>query len=256
MSGEVWQLILAILGISGPILGAYALRIKNQAVAQLEKTKSDLKQIEADTNIRVQKAAEEAAERAFQREQLKQQLKVNEGFQKSLEVKEDRDERNYRHLADTQRDNTQMLMTEIQSQGSAIRQAIQSIPVAPPIPIDTIRTIVMEFANQVTQQMAVQSLNREFLPFPKGDDPGWEDVALQATQDNVVLRTSPQYYDEAKLKAPFGTIHEEPHEVRIIRGRVPGWMIVNKKQNGDPPAYGYVEERLVKVVERQALQLA
>lgn len=260
--------VVALIGIIGTVISGLLYVAKRNVDVKLAASEMAKKKAEAesealrnDSQARLKKTEGEVASEATLLTMFQQQVTINKqnadlqaAWLKALQDKEERDERNYKVLKGLQDSNTQTLMTEIRNQSKNIKTAIQLIPaIVQKASLDVVNTVATEMAIKIVEQMAIQSIKSEFLRFPFPDDPGWEDVMLLAIKEDVMLKKSPQYGDEVTLPAPKGKTYTHPFAARIIRNRIPGWWIVEKKQNGDPPGYGYVEERWVKISEQAAI---
>lgn len=238
-------------------------RVKRElAEAEIKKIEAEIERVNTENKIKLIEAESKAKREAEQSELIKQINTERIDWLNQLKAQRVADEENYQGLKGLQDTQTKWLTTEIQTQGRRTRKSIDKLSETLTKFVDSIpehmqkasaemvNGVAVDLGMTITQQMALQSMGKDYLHWPYPDDAGWEDVMIQAVKEDVRLRKSPQYGDDLVLKEPKGTVHTHPFAARIIRNRIRNWWIVEKKQNGDPAGYGYVEEHWVKISEQ------
>jgi len=262
---EVWPVIAAVVAAIG-----YWLRQRASARAEVEKrlrvdaesraflaeadAQSKIAQAKADIEIRLSTAREDAEERAFIRAQLQGQIKLNEQFQKLLIEKEEKDESNYRVLANVQRDTNTVLVNLLNKIEEQHAVEIAAIGALPGVIQRSNAEMLKEYAQQIgaeigavlTKQFQVQSLEREMFPFPDPEDPAWSEKFITPVTPMAAIHKQPYYNDAVKLRKPCAVIKSEGEWLRVIAGRLQDWIIVEKRA-GDSHCWGWLPVHAVHV---------
>lgn len=267
------EMVIAVLGSVSLVLGALAYIGKRRADARLvqaeagkekaeaeaETAKAEAQETRDNSAIRLKEAENKVLQDAATRtmnernSQLINQLQQERmDWLKELQAKEVRDEKNYHLLADTQRDNTQMLLTEIQNSHSKLVVKFDELPekmhgsgVA--MLGDFAKTMAGEIASQMAQEFMRLKMESSMYPFPDPDDPGWVEETVYPTTPEVTIRKEPRFSDDSMLKKPCAKI-KGGERVRLITGRMPQWVIVDKSQDGIR-CWGWVPDYSLKIGE-------
>lgn len=247
------------------VIGIVAVRSKNQAVAQRERVEAENRRLKADA-ARIEAEAEmvkKEAEGKLLREQsdasqmqqvmqmFQQQITINRQYRQLLGESRKSNESNYRTLVSTQNDNTQMLLTEIQTKSRLLSEKIDEIPAK----IQNANTAaVSEFAKLLGAEVAIviaeqftrQKVESNLYPFPDVDDPSWHDDTVTPIVPDVTIFREPRLWDDAKLQKPCAKIAAGGEKARIITGRMPRWIAIYKFEAGER-CWGWLPEFAVKV---------
>lgn len=264
---EAWPIIAVIFGAiafwmrqrsSAKLEQERRLRLEAESRAFLAEGEAQVKiaQAKADTEIRLSAAREDAEERGFIRAQYQAQLKLNEQFQDILLKKEERDESNYRVVANVQRDTNTVLvnlLNKVEAQHAVEIAAIGGLPGA--IQMNNAE-VLKEYARQIggeigaviAQQFAIQNLDRELFPFPDPEDPSWRDEWITPVTPAPTIHKQPYFADAVKLQKPCSQIKAEGERVRIIRNRLKGWLVIDKETDGSR-CWGWLPEHTVEIAQ-------
>lgn len=115
------------------------------------------------------------------------------------------------------------------------------------------QTFGSEIGMVMARQMAIQSLDRELMPFPAFDDPSWKTQFVKPRKAEAWLYKQPYLYDNARLQNPCALINPDGETLRVIAGRLQDWLIIMKPGTGDP-CYGYLPAFAVEVLEVVAVK--
>lgn len=262
---EAWPIIATIFG-------AIALWVRQNGNAKAEREKRlridaesrafqaegeakvKIAEATADVEIRLSAAREDAEERGFMRAQLQAQIRLNEQFQDMLIKKEERDESNYRVVANVQKDGNIALgnlFNKIETTHAEQIAAIGGLPGAILMGIgealkESAHHLGGEIGVVIAQQFAIQNLDRELFPFPDPEDPAWREEWIRPVTPEPTIHKQPYFADAVKLQKPCSQIKPEGERVRIIRNRIKGWLVIDKFADGSR-CWGWLPEHTVEI---------
>jgi len=277
------QVILTLLtAICAPVLvgaiGIWAVWSKNRAIAARERVEADAEKIKAEAALVMAEAEKMKAEAeaklarekgdVTERQQVmqmfQQQITINEQAQKEREIwwkeldkKEKRDESNYQVMKNVQRDVTITILNEIKSQAKQLSDKIDGIPTqitsANSIALgEFAKTLGGEIGLVIAEQFTRQKAESSLYPYPDVDDPMWHDDVLTPIVPDATIFREPRLWDNAKLQKPCAKIAADGERARVITGRIPGWVAIDKYENG-VRCWGWLPEFAVKVGEAEKL---
>lgn len=243
------QIILTVLGIVGTLIGGWAYRQKQKAEAEKLEAQAKLKQIEGEAAVE-QKKADTMDKLIVANQQFNDLLRQeNEFRQKDREKAEG----NYRVFTKVSNDNAQAMMERLDIRTRELMTVIREIP-------DRVSTVNSESTNALVQQLgevivkefALQRAERTMHPFPASEDHDWRDEYIIPTSPNVQLYKQPVFDDDARLHKPCATIRSEGERVRLISGRLNGWLIIDKSEGGER-CWGWLPEYAVKAGQPESI---
>jgi hypothetical protein len=268
------EIMLAVLGVLGTLIGAWGYSMRKAADARLAAMTMQMEDAEAR---RTHMEAESAQAKALM-EMFQQQIEINrqnaeqaKSWVDALREKETKDESNYKTLRLLQDDNTRYLAQAIKDSaresrkanedaarqlagliGDMSRRIVDAVETLPPRMEANTQEQMKGFAAEIgmvlAQQIALYQLSQELSPFPDASDPGWEGQTIRPLLPGLRLRRRPIYDDRALVAGDGALIQGEGEAVRMIRGRLKDWLIVMKGASGSAPTWGWVPEQAVQIV--------
>ena len=263
------EVLIGIIGIVATVLGAWAYTAKRRSDALLEKARADArasdahsKEVEAEAETKVKEAEGKLArekgdisQMQLVTEMMKQQVTINqqlaqqsaedrEKWRSELLKKEMRDEGNYRHLANTQRDNTAMLLTEIQNQNARFdTKALKMQEETRSIIHWEMVNAVTDSQKQYSQRDIVKLIGRgEGIPFPREHGYVFRKCTVRIkSEKGLNMFPAPLYIDQK----PVGRLFDGD-EVWIMQD-VPfpaGWSAVRAMNLG---VNGWVDKAFIAI---------
>lgn len=261
ITAEMW---VGIIGIVAAIVAGMSYVAKRQADARALKAEGDKETAEGeaaelkakadairnDSIIRLKEVESKVAQDTVLSTMLQQLQTERLDWLKQLQTKEAADAANYRMLANTQRDNTQMLLTEIQNKSRLQLAAIDAIPAKIQASnaqslTDFAKMLGSELALVIAQEFSRQKLDASLYPFPDSDDALWREEMVYPTTPEVTIRKEPRFSDDSMLLKPCAKItHGE--RVRVLTGLMPKWIAVDKIEAG-VRCYGWLPDYAIRI---------
>lgn len=250
------ELLPWAFGIIGMALGALAFVAKQRAEtgrirAERDKliAQAELKEVESEGEVKKAEA-----------ETVKNLIVANQQFAEHLRQVNDlrqqdneRAEQNYRVFTKVSNENTRVVMGRIDTLAKELMVAIHAIPErVGVVNNDGITALVQQLGAAITKEFELQRAERTMHPFPASEDGEWRDEYIAPTSDDVQLRKQPAYDDDSRLHKPCARIKPEGETVRLIRGRLKGWLIVDKIEDGQR-CWGWLPEYMVTVGQPETI---
>ena len=252
------EVLIGMIAIVSTVATGYVYWLKRRADVALEKAKaakreSDARaeQVETDAKARLMQVQAETNQSQNIMKLFEQQIIINQQAQEdrnkwwdALEKKEKRDEGNYRHLADTQRDNTAMLLTEIQNQNARFdTKALKMQEETRSIIHWEMVNAVTDSQKQYSQRDIVKLIGRgEGIPFPREHGYVFRKCTVRIkSEKGLNMFPAPLYIDQK----PVGRLFDGD-EVWIMQD-VPfpaGWSAVRAMNLG---VNGWVDKAFIAI---------
>ena len=255
------EVLLGFIAVLTSVVSGWSYAHRLKAEGDKKKLESQLKQVEAEAEIKINAAKADLEERAFIRQQLLGQLKINEQhqqererYEKRLAEKDAKAESNYRVSNDIQRDLGLQIVNLINAIGTMKGVLIERIDLLPgritTSNVETLtgfaKSMAAETGAVIAQQFAIQSLDRDLFPFPDPEDPGWKEEWIIPITPEPTLHKQPYFNDAVKLHKPCAQIAAGGERVRVIRNRIKGWVTIYKSE-GETHCWGWLPEHTIKV---------
>lgn len=236
-----------VLGIPATIIGAWAwnsrTRVKAKADAEVADAQARLKAIEAKGEAEKAQAAT-LANLVIGYQQFGEHLKDLVSLRHADNQKA---ESNYRVFTDVSNENARTVMGHLDYHAGRLMTAIGAIPErVGAVNNDGIALLVGELGSVITKEFAVQRAERSMHPFPASEDSEWRDEFIRPVQDVARIYKQPSFDDEARLHKTCAHIKPEGEIVRVIQGRLKGWLIVDKVEAGQR-CWGWIPDYQVLV---------
>ncbi|MBZ0296081.1 MAG: hypothetical protein K8L99_26210 [Anaerolineae bacterium] len=234
------ELIIAVLGVLGTIVGALAYIAKRKTDSALETARAG--RIAAETELQEAKSESTRFEQmmAF----MSEQLRMNQAHQESLKLTEQRNEDNYQTLKRLSDRHFAEMTLAAQANRREFVEKLDELPdVIHAKTMESVRLIFAEMSVTLAELVREATGMRDMIPFPTFRDSRWHQKRIQPKNGVACVFDQPRYAEPAKNITPEGCI-KDAETVWIIQGAAGGFHAV-RRENG---IYGWLLEAAVEVI--------
>lgn len=251
------EMVMALLGIIGILVGGWREQRKNKSIAEMQN------QLAAADREKKQAEAQLIAIRADAEQQstLAQIAKRQQDLLERLEARQNRINREFMKRWAT----VSALFNDVRAGESNIHNAVNAISVTLgqlltaqqllPAQIQQVNNEVIketatlvgaEIGAAIARELAMNKAERKLYPFPDAEDKRWRDDWIYPLVPDVILHKEAYFDDDMQLKKSCSQIAPEGEKVRLIEVPDIEAIAVYKVQDG-VPCYGWLPKRKVRI---------
>lgn len=251
MEANWGSILIAVLGIVGIVVGAWAATKKDKSKADTEQLIAHARKQVAEAETAQKKAEAEIKERddlfGMIKEltgQNKEQTKQGAAFLDSLGKIREEKEADYQTLKNLNDTNTQIVIGEVQKVRSDVIAEIRMLDST----IQTsknnwVETVASEFAAVLASKFNEQMMLQTQYPFPSSSDPDWIEDFVKPIVNHAWLYNRPLASESTRSPVE---IKIEGENLELIRGWKKDWIAV-RFARGNKAVFGWVQEHEIRI---------
>ncbi|MBA3867794.1 MAG: hypothetical protein H0X30_01420 [Anaerolineae bacterium] len=244
-------ILLAILGIAGMVVGAWATTTKDKSKAEAEQLITNAKIQATDAEMANKKSEAEIKERddlfGMIKEltgQNKEQTKQGKDFLDSLGKIREEKEADYQTLKNLSDSNTQIVISEVQRAHSAMIAEIRALDTTIQSSKNNwIETVASEFASVLASKFNEQMMLQTQYPFPSSSDADWTEDFVKPIVNHAWLYNRPLASEGTRSPVE---IKVEGENLELIRGWKKDWIAVRFARS-NKAVFGWVQEHEIRI---------